>query len=43
MTFLIECKTAGMLCGTQCPVILPSRGDSAEVKFNSILFALASL
>ena len=43
LTFLVESKTAGILCGTQCPVILPSRGDSAEVKFNSILFALGSL
>lgn len=43
MTFLIEAKTAGILCGTTAPVILPSRGDSAEVKFNSILLALASL
>lgn len=43
LTFLVESKTAGILCGTQCPVILPSRGDSAEVKFNSILFALGCL
>jgi phosphate butyryltransferase len=43
MTFLIDAKTAGILCGTQCPVILPSRGDSAEAKYNSILLALASL
>ena len=43
LTFLVESKTAGILCGTQCPVILPSRGDSTEVKFNSILFALGSL
>lgn len=43
LTFLVESKTAGILCGTQCPVILPSRGDSAEVKFNSILFAIGSL
>ena len=43
MTFLIDAKTAGILCGTAAPVILPSRGDSAEVKFNSILLALASL
>lgn len=43
LTFLVGAKTAGMLCGTQCPVILPSRGDSPETKFNSILCALASL
>lgn len=43
LTFFVESRTAGMLCGTQCPVILPSRGDSAEAKYDSILFALASL
>lgn len=36
-------KTAGILCGTSCPVVVPSRGDSSEAKFNSILFAIASL
>lgn len=43
MTLFAEARTAGMLCGTQCPVVVPSRGDSAEAKYNSILFALASL
>lgn len=43
MTLFANARTAGMLCGTLCPVVVPSRGDSAEAKFNSILFALASL
>jgi len=43
MTLFAQAKTAGILWGTQCPVVVPSRGDSAEAKFNSILFALACL
>jgi phosphate butyryltransferase len=43
LTFFAHAKTAGMLCGTQCPVIVPSRGDDAEAKYNSILLAIASL
>lgn len=43
LTFFVQSRTAGLLCGTRCPVIVPSRGDSAEAKFNSILFAIASL
>lgn len=43
MSLFAHAKTAGILCGTICPVVVPSRGDSAEAKFNSILFAIASL
>ncbi len=43
LTCFAHAKTAGILCGTQCPVIVPSRGDNAEAKYNSILFALACL
>ena len=43
MTLFAQARTAGILLGTQCPVVVPSRGDSAEAKFNSIIFALASL
>ncbi len=43
MTLFAQAYTAGILWGAQCPVVVPSRGDSAEAKFNSILFALASL
>lgn len=43
MTLFAGAKTAGMLCGASHPVVVPSRGDCAEAKFNSILFALSSL
>lgn len=43
LTFFVDSKTAGILSGTQCPVVLPSRGDTPETKFNSMIFALASL
>jgi len=43
MTLFAQARTAGILWGAQCPVVVPSRGDSAEAKFNSILFALACL
>ena len=43
MTLFAQAHTAGILWGTKCPVVVPSRGDSAEAKFNSVLFALASL
>lgn len=43
MTLFAGAKTAGMLCGASHPVVVPSRGDCAESKFNSILFALSSL
>ena len=43
LTFFVESKAAGMLCGAQCPVVLPSRGDDAETKYSSILLALGSL
>jgi len=42
MTLFARARTAGMLCGAQCPVVVPSRGDSAEAKFDSIAFALAA-
>ena len=43
MTLFAGARTAGILWGTQCPVVVPSRGDNAEAKFNSIIFALACL
>ena len=43
MTLFADAHTAGILCGTLCPVVVPSRGDSSEAKYNSILFALAAL
>ena len=43
MTLFAQARTAGILWGAQCPVVVPSRGDNAEAKFNSIIFALACL
>lgn len=43
LALFAQARTAGILLGTQCPVIVPSRGDSTEAKFNSIIFALACL
>ncbi len=42
MTLFANAHTAGILWGGQCPIVVPSRGDSAEAKFNSVLFALAA-
>lgn len=39
MTFLAHSHVAGMLLGTLCPVVLPSRGDSADDKYFSLAFA----
>lgn len=41
LTFFARAATAGVLCGTTRPVVLPSRGDSAADKFHSL--ALAAL
>ncbi len=41
LTKLAHAKTAGILLGTTAPCILPSRGDSAETKFYSLLIASA--
>ena len=43
LTLFAKARTAGILWGTQCPVVVPSRGDNAEAKYNSIIFALACL
>lgn len=43
LSFLAGGKVAGMLCGASCPVVLPSRGDDAEAKFNSLMLALMSV
>lgn len=39
ITFFLNAPTAGCLVGTIAPVVLPSRGDSAENKFLSIALA----
>lgn len=43
MTLFTPARSAGLMVGAAAPVVIPSRGDDAECKFNSILFALASL
>ncbi len=43
MTLFAGARSAGMLCGTSHPVVVPSRGDSAEAKFNSVLLAVSSI
>ena len=42
MTLFANARTAGILYGAKCPVVVPSRGDNPDAKFNSILFALAT-
>lgn len=39
MTYLVQSATAGMLMGAASPVILSSRGDNAETKYDSLLLA----
>ncbi len=39
VSLFTKAQMAGMLQGTICPVVLPSRADSSESKFNSIVFA----
>jgi phosphate butyryltransferase len=36
INFLAEAKTAGMICGAKCPIVLTSRADSDQTKFLSI-------
>ncbi len=43
MTLFAGARSAGMLCGASHPVVVPSRGDSAEAKFNSVLLAVSSI
>lgn len=42
MTYLGGSRTAGIIVGAQCPVILTSRADSEETKFYSIALAMAT-
>lgn len=39
LTFFARSAAAGVLCGAVCPVVLPSRGDSADDKFHSLALA----
>ena len=40
LPFLCDARVAGMLAGTQCPVVLSSRSDNADDKFLSLAVAL---
>ena len=40
ITLFAGAQTAGMLQGARVPVVVPSRGDSATSKFNSIMLAV---
>ena len=40
LTKLVKAELAAVLLGTQVPVVLTSRGDTAEIKYSSLLLAL---
>lgn len=40
LSYFAHLNTAGALCGTEYPVIMTSRTDTAESKYNSILVAI---
>lgn len=40
LNYFAHIKTAGALCGTEYPVIMTSRTDTADSKYNSILVAI---
>lgn len=40
LTYLTECKTAGIIIGAKIPVVLTSRSDTSETKLNSIALAI---
>jgi phosphate butyryltransferase len=42
LTCTAGAKMAGFICGAKCPIVLTSRGSSAEEKFLSILMSAAS-
>lgn len=39
VSFFCHAKMAGIICGTQAPVVVPSRADSTESKFYSLALA----
>ena len=39
LAFLSECQYAGVVVGASVPIVLTSRADSSDSKFNSIVFA----
>lgn len=43
LAYFTECKIAGIVAGARCPVILTSRADTEETKFNSIALGIMML
>lgn len=43
ISFLAHASVAAVIAGAAAPIVLTSRADSDQAKFNSILFALATL
>lgn len=43
LSLFARAKVAGTLCGAAAPVVLPSRGDDEEAKYNSLALATISL
>lgn len=43
LTKLTDSELAAILSGTKAPVVLTSRGDTAEIKYSSLLLALMTL
>ncbi len=41
LTYFANAKMAGLILGASAPIVLTSRSDSAEAKFNAIVWALA--
>jgi phosphate butyryltransferase len=41
LAFLSECQYAGIVVGARAPIVLTSRADTSDSKFNSIVFASA--
>lgn len=39
ITLFAKAETAGMLCGTTAPIVVASRADTGESKFNSLVLA----
>lgn len=39
LTEMAHAKMAGLIVGAKCPIVLTSRGSSAEEKFNSLMLA----
>lgn len=43
ITLFAQAKVAGMVVGASCPIILSSRGDCGESKYDSIIWTLSTI